>query len=390
MRYRKLGKTDLDVSILGFGAMRLPMVGNPGGLAGFDPKIPIDEEHADRMVRHALDEGVNYFDTAYGYHGGQSERYIGKVLRPVRTKVMIATKLPVWNIEKREDFDRVFEEQLAKLQTDYLDVYLIHSLNRPFWDKMKGLGVLEFLDRLKAEGRIRAAGFSFHDEIKVFKSIIDAHDWDVCQIQYNFYDRAYQAGAEGLQYAAARNIGVVVMEPLRGGQLVHRVPARVQAQWDAAPVRRSPAEWAMRWVWNHPGVSTVLTGSSTLEQLQEHTRTVRDAAPDSLSGEELARFDQVRALYREMVKVDCTGCAYCMPCPSGVDIPHNFQLYNDYFMFPGREFCSFFYGNLMPAQERASGCVECGDCMDKCPQQIDIIRELKEVHGLFGAPPKQD
>jgi predicted aldo/keto reductase-like oxidoreductase len=389
MRYRKLGKTDLDVSILGFGAMRLPMVGNPGGLAGFDPKIPIDEEHADRMVGHALDEGVNYFDTAYGYHGGQSEQYLGRVLAPVRTKVMIASKLPVWNIEKREDFDRVFEEQLAKLQTDYLDVYLIHSLNRTFWDKMKGLGVLEFLDRLKAEGRIRAAGFSFHDEIKVFKSIIDAHDWDVCQIQYNFYDRAYQAGAEGLQYAADRKIGVVVMEPLRGGQLVDRIPASVQAQWDAAPVHRSPAEWAMRWVWNHPGVSTVLTGSSSLQQLQEHTRAVRDAAPDSLSGEELARFDQVRALYREMVKVDCTGCAYCMPCPNGVDIPHNFQLYNDHFMFPGQEFGGFFYNNLMPEAERAPSCIECGDCMDKCPQQIDIIRELKEVHGLLGAPPKK-
>ncbi|MDI9612199.1 MAG: aldo/keto reductase [Acidobacteriota bacterium] len=389
MRYRKLGKTDLDVSILGFGAMRLPMVGNPDRLAGFDPKVPIDEEHADRMVRHALDVGVNYFDTAYGYHGGQSERYIGKVLAPVRTKVMIASKLPVWNIEKPEDFDRVFEEQLGKLRTDYLDVYLVHGLNRTYWDKMKALGVLGFLDRLKAEGRIRVAGFSFHDEIKVFKSIIDAYDWDVCQIQYNFYDRAYQAGTEGLEYAADRKIGVVVMEPLRGGQLVDRIPTRVQEQWDAAPVRRSPAEWAMRWVWNHPGVSTVLTGSSSLQQLQEHTRVVRDAAPNSLSEEELARFDRVRALYREMVKVDCTGCAYCMPCPNGIDIPHNFQLYNDHFMFPGPEFGAFFYNNAMPEGERASACVECGDCMDKCPQQLDIIRELKEVHGVLAAPPKQ-
>jgi uncharacterized protein len=379
MRYRKLGKTNLDVSILGFGAMRLPMVGNPGGLAGFDPKIPIDEERADKMVQHALDQGVNYFDTAYGYHGGQSETYIGKVLRQYRTKVMIATKLPVWNIEKKEDFERIFNEQLKKLQTDYLDVYLIHNLGSLFWNKLKNLGVLEFLDGLKASGRVRCVGFSFHDEIKIFKQIIDAYDWDLTQIQYNFYDQDYQAGREGMKYAASRGIGVVAMEPLRGGKLVDKIPAEVQTIWDSAKVQRSPAEWSMRWVWNHPEIAAVLTGSSSLEQLMDHTRIIKEAAPNSLKPEELALFIQVRSLYRTMLKVDCTSCAYCMPCPNSIDIPLNFQLYNDMFLFKEPEFSTLFYNSMMPENQRAGACVECNECMDKCPQKIDIVSQLKEA-----------
>lgn len=385
MRYRKLGKTDLDVSILGFGAMRLPMVGNPSGLAGFDPQIPIDEQRADAMVHHALQQGVNYFDTAYGYHGGQSETYLGKVLRPHRTKVLIATKLPVWNIQTPADFERIFEEQLRKLQTDYLDVYLVHSLGSLHWKRMLELGLLQFLDGLRASGRVRCVGFSFHDEIKVFKHIIDAYNWDVTQIQYNFYDRDYQAGRQGLLYAAARGIGVIAMEPLRGGKLVDRIPAEVQAVWDSAAVRRTPVEWAMRWVWNHANIATALTGSSSLEQLQAHTRMIKDAAPNSLTPEELALFDRIRELYRGMLKVDCTACAYCMPCPNNVDIPQNFQLYNDTFLFKDPEFNAFFYNTLMPENQRAGACIECGDCMDKCPQKIDIIARLKEVAAALAA-----
>jgi len=377
MRYRKLGKTDIEASILGFGAMRLPMVGDPGGLAGFDPKIPIDETRADKMVQYALDKGVNYFDTAYAYHGGKSETYIGKVLRPVRGKVLIASKLPVWNIQQPEDFEKIFTEQLGKLRTDYLDVYLIHSLNSIHWNRMKELGVLEYLDGLKKSGRIRCAGFSFHDEIKLFKQIIDAYDWDVTQIQYNFYDQDYQAGREGLRYAAARDIAVVAMEPLRGGKLVQRIPPEVQAIWDSMAVKRSPAEWGMRWVWNHPEVSVVLTGASSLEQIQEHGNAIRDAEPNSLTEHELVMFDRIREIYRAALKVDCTSCAYCMPCPNGVDIPSNFQLYNDVFLFHDTEFGPFFYNNLMDKNQRAAACIECGICMEKCPQKINIIEELK-------------
>ena len=387
MRYRKMGKTNLDVSILGFGAMRLPMVGSPGGLAGFDPNIPIDEPEALKMVQHALEQGVNYYDTAYGYHGGKSETFMGKALKPYRTKVLLATKLPVWNIEKPEDFQRIFDEQLKKLDTDYLDFYLVHGLGRATWAKMKEMGVLKFMDTLRAGGRIRYAGFSFHDEIKVFKDIVDAYDWDMCQIQYNFYDRNYQAGTEGLTYAASRGIGVVVMEPLRGGRLVDRIPAEVQALWDTAPVRRSPVEWAMRWVWNHSDVSVVLTGASTPAQLADHTRIVKDAAPDSLTPQELALFEQVQAVYRGMLTVDCTGCGYCVPCPNGVDIPQNFQLYNDTFLFKGAEFSSFAYNRFLNPEQRASGCTECLDCLEKCPQHINIPEELKKVHQTLGEKP---
>jgi len=379
MRYRKLGKTNLEASILGFGAMRLPMVGDPGGLAGFDPKIPIDETRADKMVGYALDKGVNYFDTAYGYHGGKSETYMGKVLHPVRTKVLIASKLPVWNIQKTEDFERIFQEQLRKLQTDYLDVYLVHGINNIHWEKMKSLGVLEYLDKLKADGRIRAAGFSFHDEIKVFKQIIDAYDWDVTQIQYNFYDQDYQAGREGMRYAAGRNIGIIVMEALRGGKLVNRIPDEVWKIWDSAAVRRTPAEWGMRWVWNHTEPDVVLTGSSSFDQIKENIGMIKDAEPNSLTAEELALFDRARDFYRSKLKIDCTSCAYCMPCPNGVDIPSNFQLYNEIFLFEDKEFSPFFYKNLMDESQRGEKCIECGDCMEKCPQKIDIIKELKEA-----------
>jgi predicted aldo/keto reductase-like oxidoreductase len=384
MRYRKLGKTDVDVSILGFGAMRLPMEGNPGGLAGFDPKIPIDEVEAMKMIEYALDHGVNYYDTAYLYHGGKSERFLGKALRPHRSKLMIATKLPTWNIEKPEDFEKIFTDQLSKLNTDYLDFYLVHGLGSVTWAKMKQMGVLEFLDRLRSSGRIRFAGFSFHDEIKVFKDIIDAYGWDICQIQYNFYDQDYQAGKEGMKYAASRGIGVVVMEPLRGGKLVDKIPPEIQQLWDGTTVKRSPVEWAMRWVWNHDEVSTALTGSSTLAQLEENTRIANGASPNSLTPEELSVIERVKAAYRKMLKVDCTGCGYCMPCPNGIDIPHNFQLFNDTFLFKGGEFNSFFYSHFLTPEQRASGCFDCLTCLDKCPQKINIPEELKEVHKHLG------
>jgi predicted aldo/keto reductase-like oxidoreductase len=384
MRYRKLGKTNLEASILGFGAMRLPMVGDPGGLAGFDPNIPIDEARADKMVQYALDKGVNYFDTAYGYHGGKSETYIGKTLRSVRTRVLIASKLPVWNIQKTEDFERIFQEQLGKLQTDYLDVYLVHGLSDIHWEKMKRLGVLEYIDKLKADGRIRAAGFSFHDEIKVFKKIIDAYDWDVTQIQYNFYDRDYQAGREGLRYAAGRDIGVIIMEALRGGKLVNKIPDEVQKIWDSAPVRRTPAEWGMRWVWNHPEAAVVLTGSSSFDQIRENIDVIKDAEPNSLTAEELELFDRARAFYRSKLKVDCTSCAYCMPCPNGVDIPSNFQLYNEIFLTGDKEFGPFFYNNFMDKSQQGVNCIECGVCTEKCPQNIDIIAELREAVKMLG------
>jgi predicted aldo/keto reductase-like oxidoreductase len=383
MRYRKLGKTNVDASVLGFGAMRMPMIGATGPMSGFDPNVKIDEVEATKMIHHALEQGINYFDTAYGYHAGQSETFVGKVLREHRSKVMIATKLPLWNLEKPEDLEKIFEEQLQKLQTDYLDVYLAHGLGVATWEKAKKLGVLEFMDKLVSSGRIRFAGFSFHDELKVFKEIIDAYDWSVCQIQFNFYDQDYQAGREGLAYAVARNIGVVVMEPLRGGKVVDKIPPEIQTIWDSAPSKKSPVEWAMRWVWNFEGVSTVLTGSSSLAQLKDHTRFVKDASEDSLSPVELAVFDQVRAAYRKMLRIDCTGCGYCMKCPNGVNIPQSFSMYNDAYLFHSVEQNAFFYNSMLTPDEKASGCLDCQTCVEKCPQKINIPEELKKVRELF-------
>jgi predicted aldo/keto reductase-like oxidoreductase len=384
MLYRTLGKTNVKSSVLGFGAMRLPMIGAQGGLAGFDPNIPIDEVHATKMIEHAVEQGVTYFDSAYAYHGGQSEVFLGKALRRHRSKVMIATKLPSWNVEKPEDMERLLNEQLQRLGTDYLDFYLIHGLDTNNWAKMKSMGSLEFMDKLRKSGKIRFAGFSFHDEIKVFKNIIDAFDWSVCLLQFNYYDRDYQAGREGLAYAAAHGVGIVVMEPLRGGKLVDKIPAEVESLWDTAPVKRTPVEWAMRYVWDFPEVSTVLTGASTLEQLQDHTRIADLAVAKSLTAEEHALIDKVRQTYRTMLKVDCTACAYCMPCPSGVNIPSNFNLYNDSFLFKGGEFNSFFYNRFFTPEQRASGCTECMECIEKCPQKIDIPKVLKIVHEHFG------
>ncbi len=384
MRYRKLGKTKQNVSILGFGAMRLPMAGNPGGMAGFDPNVPIEEVEATQMVEYAVEHGINYFDTAYGYHGGKSETFMGKTLKKCRSQVMIATKLPPFMIQKPEDFERLFNEQLSKLQTDYLDVYLVHGIDSNSWARMKELGVLDFLDRLRAGGRIRFAGFSFHDELKVFKQIVDAYNWDLCQIQYNFYDQIYQAGKEGLAYAASRGLGAVIMEPLRGGRLIAKIPLPVQAIWDRAKSKRSPVAWAMLWVWNHADVSLILTGSSTLAQLKENVAAAEVGAADSLTPEELSLMEEARAAYRRMLKVDCTGCGYCMPCPNGVNIPHNFSLYNDVFLFDGREHSAFFYNKFMTPEQRASGCFECRICEDKCTQKIPIIQALKEVHTVLG------
>ena len=383
MLYRKMGKTNVDSSVLGFGAMRLPMIGNPGGLAGFDPKIPIDEVEAIRMIEHAVEQGVTYFDTAYGYHGGKSEIFLGKALKSHRKKVMIATKLPTWNVQKPDDLERLLNEQLQKLGTDYLDFYLLHGLGSSNLAKMKEMGAFEFLNRLRSSGRIRFAGFSFHDEIKVFKGIIDGFDWDMCLVQFNYYDREYQAGTEGVAYAAAQGVGVVVMEPLRGGKLADRIPEEVQALWDSSPVKRTPAEWAMRWIWDNPGVTTVLTGSSSLAQLQEHTRIAEQALPNTLTPQEHALIDQVRQEYRKKLKIDCTGCAYCMPSPNGVDIPQNFNLYNDSFLFKGSEMNPFFYNEFMTPEQRASGCSECLECVEKCPQKIDIPNSLKLVDAFF-------
>jgi predicted aldo/keto reductase-like oxidoreductase len=247
------------------------------------------------------------------------------------------------------------------------------------------LGIQDFLDRLRADKRIRHAGFSFHDDLKVFKEIVDAYNWDMCMVQYNYYDQVYQAGTEGVSYAAAKGLGVVVMEPLRGGKLAGRIPPEVQALWDSAKARRSPVEWALRWVWNHGQVSAVLSGMSNLAQMKENVGLAEGGLPNSLTSEELALIDQARMTYRKMLKVDCTGCGYCMPCPSDVNIPQNFAMYNDTFMFDNTLGISrILYNEMFPPNQRASACTECHECEELCPQKLEISESLKDVHKRLG------
>ena len=285
----------------------------------YDPNRPIDEKEAISMIEYAIDHGVNYFDSAYMYHGGKSEVVLGKALKSLPGQGLHRDKAACryW-CKGPEDFDRFFAEQLERLGTSYVDVYLLHGLHRETWDRTKEMGVLRFLDRILSEGRARHVGFSFHDDFTVFKEIVDSYDWELCQIQYNYYDEQAQAGKKGLAYAASKGLGIVVMEPVRGGMLAGQVPADVQALWDSAPMKRSPAEWALRWVWNHPEVSTALSGMSTMDQVKENIRIADEGKADSLTPEELSLVNEVRETYRKMFKVGCTGCAYCMPCEAGV------------------------------------------------------------------------
>ncbi|NLN42350.1 MAG: aldo/keto reductase [Clostridiales bacterium] len=381
MEYRKFGDLGFDISIFGVGCMRLPLEVQPDGTT--DP-TKIDEQEAIKMIRYAIDNGVNYLDTAYPYHGGNSELLLAKALKDgYREKVKIATKLPVWLAETYEDFEKLLDEQLAKLEVDYIDFYLLHALSKDRWDKIKKLGVLDFLDKAVASGKIKYPGFSFHDELPVFKEIIDSYDWKMCQIQLNILDQDYQAGVEGMRYAGSKGIPVVIMEPLRGGRLAHNVPEDVKALWDQAEIKRSPVEWAFRWLYNFPEVTVILSGVSTMEQLKDNIEIFSKAAPNSMDEKELELVRQVKELYDSKIKVGCTGCNYCVPCPSGVEIPRVFSLYNDYSIFGGAEEFKKRYKELMDEGKDASNCVECGQCESECPQHISIIDKLKEAHQVL-------
>jgi predicted aldo/keto reductase-like oxidoreductase len=381
MLYRKLGRTGCEVSILGFGCMRLPIKdSNQSAADRFDPNKFIDEEKAIQLIHYAKAQGINYFDTAYPYHSGKSEPLLGKAVQGHREKLLIATKLPSWMVKGPEDFDKFLNEQLQRLDTGYVDFYLLHGLGRQTWSKMKELGALRFLDKIIADGRTHFVGFSFHDDLRTFKEIVDAYDWALCQIQYNYLDRNYQAGREGLEYAASKGLGLVIMEPLRGGRLAEQIPEKVQTIWDQALEKRSPAEWALRWVWNHPEVSTALSGMNSMPQLQENLKIAGEGRANSLSSEDLALIDQATETYQKMLRIDCTACSYCLPCPQGVNIPHNFRLYNDLFIFNDPEINFILYNRMTSPEQRASNCAECRECEERCPQHIKISEELKKVH----------
>jgi len=382
MLHRRYGKSNEMISVLGFGCMRLPVLGN-------DP-ANIDEEKAIYMLRHAIEAGVNYVDTAYPYHGnsftsgGASELLVAKALKDgFRKRVNLATKMPSWLIKTRVDMDKYLKEQMERLETDVIDFYLVHSLNKSLWPGLKEAGINEFLDQAIKDGRIKYAGFSFHDEIGLFKEIVDSYDWSFCQIQYNYVDENYQAGKEGLLYAAQKGLGIAIMEPLRGGNLVN-LPEAAKVIIDRADLKRTPAEWALRWVWNHPEVSVVLSGMTTMNHVVENIRVAREAWANSLSAKELEIINKVKRIFKARIKVDCTGCSYCMPCPSGINIPGCFSTYNDYWVFDATPSARHIYYILTKlGASPASKCVECGQCESHCPQHIAIRKELKNVKKLF-------
>jgi uncharacterized protein len=375
MLYRKVPKTGDELSILGFGCMRLPARKSGSG---------IDEDRAIRQLRYAIDHGVNYVDTAPAYHLGKSEQVLGRALADgYRGKVHIATKLPPWSVRSRADMDRILATQLATLNTDHIDYYLLHSLARESWEKLRNLGVLEFLETAKKDGRIKNAGFSSHADLATFKEIVDSYDWEFCQIQYNYLDEKTQAGTEGLQYAHGKRLAVMIMEPLRGGNLGGPIPDEVQKIWDESPVKRTPAEWALRWVWDHPEVTVVLSGMNDEVHIDENLQAAADAIPRSLTPEELGRIARVRDSYERLRKVGCTGCGYCMPCPAGVNIPECFALYNAHHLFPRDRSARFQYigrlGGLLAGVSYAGLCRNCGKCEKVCPQHLLIRDRLRDV-----------
>ncbi len=376
MLYRKVPKTGDELSILGFGCMRLPV--RDGA---------IDEERATKQVRDAVDRGVNYLDTAWPYHAGESEPFLGRALSGgYREKVRIATKLPSWMIDTREEMDRYFSDQLERLQTDYIDYYLLHALSGKTWDRLVELGVLEFLDELKAGGKIRNAGFSFHGTLADFKRITDGYAWEFCQIQYNYLDEENQAGTEGLEYAAQRDLAVIIMEPLRGGCLgMPEPPPAVGEIFETAEIRRTPVEWALRWIWNRPEVTVVLSGMNEEVHIKENLAVAEKAEAGALSEGELALVAGASRKYKELMKVGCTGCGYCLPCPEGVAIPGCFEVYNQRHLFGKVEESRFTYAIRMSGMlskgdpSYASQCVQCGECLEKCPQGIAIPDFLSDV-----------
>ena len=372
MQYRLLGKTGERVSALGYGCMRLPSLDSPFG------GEKIDEEKAIRLIRHAVDQGVNYLDTAFMYHGGNSETLVGKAIRDgYREKVFLASKSPFGGFQEPADFDRHLDIQLQRLGVDTIDFYLLHAASRNSWENVAlKFDLLSKLEKAKAAGKIRHIGFSFHDDYDAFQEIVDAYDWEFCQIQLNYIDVGHQAGLRGLEYAAAKGMGVIVMEPLLGGKLANP-PENVRR---VLPADKSPVQTALDFLWNRPEVSLILSGMGTMEQLEDNLAYAEASRPGKLSEAELAVYAQAKQVYDTMARVPCTKCAYCMPCPFGVNIPGVFEAYNK--SVRSMEEAGKLYEGL---GGRADSCRSCRKCERICPQHLEISRLMTEVSGFFSA-----
>ena len=379
MEYRDFGRSGWKVSALGFGCMRLPTLDGKR----FSKKI--DEQEATRMIRHAIDRGVNYIDTAYRYHGGASESLLAEVLKDgYRERVKLVTKSPIWLIRKPTDYDKFLNKQLRALKTDQVDFYLFHGLNKGSWKGVvKRHGLLKRATAAIRDGRVGGVGFSFHDDLKTFKEIVDGSDeWSLAQIQYNYMDTNNQAGTKGLKYAASKGLGVVVMEPLLGGRLANP-PRSIKAILRAKGV--SASDLALRWIWNQPEVSVVLSGMSTMRQVKGNLSSAGRSGVGTLDAKSLRLVERVKARYLESKPVPCTKCGYCMPCPHGVNIPLNFEEYNDGFIYGDLKTARLAYNKWMKKKERAAACQQCGECEAKCPQKISIGELMPKVHRVLSA-----
>jgi len=371
MKYRTMGKLGIQASAFGLGCMRF------NGQASGDSII--DEEKAISLIRKAIDGGVTYLDTAYVYLDKTSETVLGKALRDgYREKVTIATKMPLGHVNNREDMAALLDSELKKLQTDYIDFYLMHGINREQWEKFKAIGAPQFFDDMKKEGKIRYKCFSFHGSYEEFEYILNDWDWDMVQIQYNFMDVNNQAGTRGLELAGKKGIPVVIMEGLLGGRLA-KAPANVQALYDAFPVKRSAVEWAFRWLCNHPEVSVVLSGCNEAEQIEENLKIFDTLEPGIMSEEELTLMDNVRAAYISRTKIGCTGCRYCMPCPNGVNIPGIFSSWNNVSLYDTDPRYDWGIRQIREKDNGADHCIGCGACEAACPQHLSIIEGLQNA-----------
>ncbi|MHC1785614.1 MAG: aldo/keto reductase [Christensenellales bacterium] len=367
------GKLGFEVSRLGFGMMRLPTVEIEGG------KRVIDQPEAIRMLRRGIDGGINYVDTAYGYHDGNSEIVTGLALRDgYREKVKLTTKLPQWLVNEYGDMDRLLDEQLKKLGQSYLDVYLLHALNRDAFHKLQALDYKRFVKQAIKDGRIRHIGFSFHDDAQAFLEIVDDYDWDVAQIQFNYMDDENQATEQGLHHAGQRGVSIIVMEPLRGGSLA-KPPQEILDMMAANERAWSPVEWAFRYVGNFPEVVTILSGMTTMQQVEDNLAVFDRIKVGSLHDKDQAFIKQVKAAYLARIGVGCTGCNYCQPCPQGVQIPRIFSAYNESYMLNDFGHFKFNYRQIIKDNGEGERCVACGQCEAACPQQLPIIELLKTV-----------
>lgn len=373
MKYRKYEVGNRELSLLGFGVMRLPLM---------EDGRTVDEAEAIRMIRYAADNGVNYFDTAYVYHGGNSERVLGKALGDIREKVTIATKLPLAMLKGPEEMQGKLDESLERLGTSYIDNYLMHDVSDEKWDKVKEWKIFDFMLKQKEAGKIRFIGFSFHGETPAFfREVLDEYPWDFVQIQLNYMDTNIQAGLEGYEYAAKKGIPVIVMEPLKGGKLTDIMPPSVQKYWDGLGRDRSPAEWALRWVANLPGITSILSGMSTFAQVEENVRVLSDAEANALTDAELEIISKAADEYRKLIPYPCTACKYCMPCTEDINIPliMNHRNYQDMYGLTDKIRSEF----KMFVKPKPSACIKCGKCEDACPQNLEIMKAMDETAAIY-------